>query len=160
MFLSGASSWYGGPRDSQDNDRPALAGASNREPGIAVYNRGTLGGYWRVKFPNGRSLTVRQTDIGPAPWTGKKVDVNYTAVKAAGYTEGNYPNPHVTAEYLGKRKPPTGPAPTAPAAPTPAAPAVAAALPQADDARKRLVLAQFLASRHRQTSPLFKLGVL
>lgn len=102
----GRTSWYGGPNDRLDNDKPALAGASNRNPGIAVYNRKTLGGWWRVVFPNGRSLVLQQTDIGPAPWTGKKVDVNYTAVRRAGYTESNYPTGGtVEYHYLGKTKP-------------------------------------------------------
>lgn len=102
----GRTSWYGGPRDSQDNDRPALPGASNKNPGIAVYNRRTLGGWWRVVFPNGRSLVLQQTDLGPAPWTGKKVDVNYTAVKAAGYTEGSYPTgAQVEYHFLGRQRP-------------------------------------------------------
>lgn len=102
----GKTSWYGGPRDSGDNDRPALPGATNKNPGIAVYNRQTLGGWWRVVFPNGRSLVLQQTDLGPAPWTGKKVDVNYTAVRKAGYTEGSYPTgATVEYHYLGKQRP-------------------------------------------------------
>ena len=99
-------SWYGGPRDNADNDRPALQGATNKVPGIARYNRSTLGHWFRVTGPNGKSIIVQQTDIGPAPWTGKGVDVNYTAVKALGYTEGNFPTgARARVEYLGKKKP-------------------------------------------------------
>lgn len=102
----GKTSWYGGPHDSGDNNIPSLPGATNKNPGIAVYSRKTLGGWWRVVFPNGRSLVVQQTDLGPAPWTGKKVDVNYTALRRAGYTEGNYPTgASVEYHWLGKSKP-------------------------------------------------------
>ena len=90
-WRSTKGSWYGGPRDAQDNDRPALQGATNKVPGIARFDRSTLGDTFEVRAPNGKTIRVRQTDIGPAPWTGKGLDVNYTAVKALGYTEGNFP---------------------------------------------------------------------
>lgn len=96
----GGWSWYGGPRDSGDNNRPALAGATNKEPGIAVYNRSTLGGYWLVD-ENGRQIVLRQTDIGPLP--PRVVDINYTALKLWGYTERNFPtDKRVSIKYLGK----------------------------------------------------------
>ena len=41
------------------------------QPGIAVYNPQTLKGWWRVTAPNGHMAVVQQTDVGPAPWTGR-----------------------------------------------------------------------------------------
>lgn len=90
LVTAGKGSWYGGPNDSGDNNRPA-SGIPNTVPGFAMYNRSTLGKLFRVVSPRGRSLNIRQTDIGPAPWTGRKVDLNYTAIKRFGYTESNFP---------------------------------------------------------------------
>lgn len=97
-----------GYRDPGDNNRPALAGASNDRPGIARYDRGTLGGWFRVTAPNGRTLVVQQTDIGPAPWTGAQIDVNAVAARELGYRQGNrFPTRQGwwKIEYLGKRRP-------------------------------------------------------
>ena len=100
--VSGKSSWYGGPNDSQDNNKPA-SGIPNTVPGIAIMNRETLGGWWRVKLWNGQEYDIQQTDLGPAAWTGKKIDFNYSAVKAMGFTEKNFPTGKVaSAQYLGK----------------------------------------------------------
>ncbi len=84
-LVQGASSWYGGPCDQQDNNIPALPGASNHEPGIAIYQRATLGKHWLLRGPNGRRVILRQTDFGPSPWTNKAIDLNYTAVSVLGY---------------------------------------------------------------------------
>ncbi|NBT35566.1 MAG: hypothetical protein EBT03_08520 [Betaproteobacteria bacterium] len=74
--------------------------------GLAVYNRKTLGGYWRVQWPNGRTTVERQVDIGPAPWTHRSIDFTSAAIRAAGYTEKNYPtDAKATITYLGKTKP-------------------------------------------------------
>jgi hypothetical protein len=65
-----------------------------------------LDGYWRVTAPNGRVAILRQTDIGPAPWTGRKVDITYSALGEFGYNESNFPTDStVHAEYLGKSLP-------------------------------------------------------
>src|SRR5438552_3604599 len=100
--LVGKTSWFGGPNDSTDSGHTA-SGGTTKEPGIAIYNKATLGGYWRVTTPNGRTAVLRQTDIGPAPWTGRKVDVTYSALGHLGYNEHNFPTDStVHAEYLGK----------------------------------------------------------
>lgn len=99
--VQGKVSTYGGPNDSQDNNRPALQGASNKNPGIAVYNQHTLGGYWLVTNSNGRTRVIQQTDIGPSPSTGRKVDVNPPAAKQLG---GVTTDKVVKAVYLGKSK--------------------------------------------------------
>lgn len=44
------------------------------EPGIALYNQSTLGEMFQVRTTTGHAL-LRQTDIGPAPWTGRVIDI-------------------------------------------------------------------------------------
>jgi len=86
VTLTGLASTYGsdpvtGFVDHGDNNLPALAGASNARPGIAVMRYDTLGRWWRVCTPAKRCRWVRQTDIGPASWTGRVVDINSTAAR-------------------------------------------------------------------------------
>lgn len=104
MKITGRTSWFGGPNDKQ-NIGTAL-GLPDTVRGLAVYNRSTLGGYWRVKWPNGKTTVERQVDIGPAPWTKRKIDFTSAAIRAAGYSERNFPtDSQATIEYLGKNKP-------------------------------------------------------
>lgn len=118
--LSGKISWFGGPNDPSAGGTPA-SGIPITTPGIAVYNRQTLGGWWKVTAPNGRSAIVQQTDLGPAPWTGRKIDFTFSALPLFGYTEKNFPtDATATAQYLGKKRP--GDINTPTAAPTPSAP--------------------------------------
>jgi len=115
--ITGKTSWFGGPNDPSAQGTPA-SGIPITTPGIAVYNRATLGGWWRVKFPNGKTVDLRQTDLGPAPFTGRAVDVTYSALGAAGYNEQNFPTDGtVTATYLGKTT--SGQPPAAAVAATP-----------------------------------------
>jgi hypothetical protein len=101
VALRGRVSWFGGPHDSMSGPTTA-SGLPVTQPGIAVYNTETLRGYWVVRFPNGRTAILRQTDIGPAPWTGRVLDVLYSAFPALGYTERNFPtDAQITARYLG-----------------------------------------------------------
>lgn len=105
MNLAGKVSWFGGPADSTDSGHTAN-GETTKTPGIAVYNHGTLGGYWRVKAPNGKTAVLKQTDIGPAPWTGRKIDVTYSALNKFGFNEHDFPtDSHFEAEYLGRKAP-------------------------------------------------------
>jgi hypothetical protein len=100
--LRGKVSWFGGPNDSTTGPTTAT-GLPVTHPGIAVYNTATKGGWWWVRFPNGRAAILQQTDFGPAPWTGRVVDVLYSALPAIGYTEANFPtDAEVVARYLGK----------------------------------------------------------
>src|SRR5205809_5360519 len=100
--LQGRVSWFGGPHDPEDSGHTA-SGGTTAEPGIAVYNHKTLGGYWRVTAPNGKTAVLKQTDIGPAPWTKRLVDVTYSALPHLGYNERSFPtDSQVRAEYLGQ----------------------------------------------------------
>ena len=99
--ITGKVSWFGGPND-KENTGTAL-GLPDTARGIAVYNQQTLGGYWQVKWPNGKVTVEKQIDIGPAPWTNRKIDFTSTAIKNAGYTESNFPtDASATITYLGK----------------------------------------------------------
>lgn len=99
--LRGAVSWFGGPHDPSSGPTTA-DGKPVSDPGIAVYDTATLNGYWWVRFPNGRSAVFQQTDVGPAPWTGRVLDVLYSALPDVGYTEADFPTgARITATYLG-----------------------------------------------------------
>jgi hypothetical protein len=100
--ITGKVSWFGGPNDPSSGPTTA-SGSPIAAGGIAVYNHSTLGGYWRLSFPNGRTVIEKQTDIGPAPWTGRAFDVAYSSLAGAGYSESDFPtNATVKAVYLGK----------------------------------------------------------
>lgn len=46
---------------------------------------------------------IQQTDIGPAPSTGRKFDFTYSALPALGYSTSNFPtNASISGVYLGK----------------------------------------------------------
>ena len=108
VSLTGKISWFGGPNDPSAGSMTA-SGAPISEPGIAVYNRQTLGGYWQVTMPNGHQAVLKQTDIGPAPWTGRKVDFTYSALPQLGYSEQNFPtDATISATYLGHNPPVAG----------------------------------------------------
>jgi murein DD-endopeptidase MepM/ murein hydrolase activator NlpD len=45
---------------------------------------------------------LKQTDLGPAPFTGRKIDVTYSALGKLGYNEANFPtDSQFKATYLG-----------------------------------------------------------
>ena len=100
-LLAGACSWFGGPDDPSSGSTTA-SGASVAVPGIAVYNKATLAGWWMVQLPNGTVAVIRQTDLGPAPSTGRKFDFTYSALPALGYSEQTFPTgQQVEGVYLG-----------------------------------------------------------
>lgn len=80
----GPSSWYGGACDKQDNNR-SYTGLPHSEPGIALYYLRPFKAYYLLTGPTGRKSVVRHSDKGPAPWTGKLVDLNWTAARAVGF---------------------------------------------------------------------------
>lgn len=157
MLVRGRGSWFGGPRDSMDSGATAL-GLTTATPGVAVRpggsymsGRATLGGYWRVRAPNGKVAIIRQTDIGPNQSTGRRIDVTYSALRQLGYNERNFPtDAGFSARYLGKRRP-SG-ADAYPAA-RPAAPASSPVRKQTitvpDQGARQQALRSYLAVRGR-----------
>lgn len=158
--IAGKVSWFGGPKDVETAGQKTASGASASEPGVAVYNRETLGGYWRITGANGKSAVLKQTDLGPAPWTGRKIDVTYSALGKLGYNEGNFPTDSTfKAEYLGKNAP-KEPAHTA------SIPSIAGSGTVFDQAafqkaQRASLLGKFIASNGgRAGNPLFASGLL
>jgi hypothetical protein len=92
--------WFGGPNDPTAGGAPA-SGLGYLSNGMAYYNTGSLGSRWLLQFPWGQSLSMRQIDVGPAPWTGNKFDMAYSALPQTPYNEQTWPNPTVTGTYLG-----------------------------------------------------------
>ncbi len=89
LFTSGRASWFGGPNDGM-NVGTAI-GVPDTTPGIALYNQGTLRKYFDVESPQGRRARLQQIDFGPAPWTGKVLDITSAALSAFGFNEKNFP---------------------------------------------------------------------
>lgn len=101
---TGLSSWYGGPCDHMDNDQP-YTGLPNTEPGIALYYLRPFKAFYLLTDSRGHRVVVRHSDKGPAPSTGKLVDLNWTAAAALGYPApggcvGGYPNGRVRITRL------------------------------------------------------------
>lgn len=92
--LEGKASVFGndsftGFHDASDSGTTALGTPTSRG-GIAVYRRSTLGGWWWVCAPRrvlaagvDRCHLVRQTDLGPAPWTARILDVTARTARRA-----------------------------------------------------------------------------
>lgn len=112
MFIGFASTYGNDPItgyvDTGDNNIPALAGHTNDQPGVAIYNQGTLGGWWQVTAPNSRTVILQQTDYGPS--TDRMIDINAVAARSAfGYPAASFPTDQGSwsAVYLGKDAPQT-----------------------------------------------------
>ena len=92
-------------RDTGDNGKNA-SGLPQTTPGIAIYNRKTLGDWYEVEL-KGKKYKVRQVDIGPAPWTGRKIDINAPLADMAGWNPKNFPTDSVVKyRHIGKQLPP------------------------------------------------------
>jgi peptidoglycan hydrolase-like protein with peptidoglycan-binding domain len=97
VWDSGKGSWYSQYEGRYDWNDPGDKAGSNalRVPddaqGISFFNSGTLGRWFEVQYPNGKKFIEQQTDIGPAPWTGKKIDISAAAAERAGYSPDNFP---------------------------------------------------------------------
>src|SRR5262245_7544224 len=94
---SGKGSWYSQYSgkynwvDSGDQPGSNALGVPDSAQGCAFYNRSTLGDWFVVTAPNGRPLLMPQTDIGPNPSTGRKIDISSHMAETFGYTPRNFP---------------------------------------------------------------------
>lgn len=94
-------SWYSqlpqfGWRDPQDRPGSAAYRVGGRSipdelQGIALPSRKTLGQWFLVTTPSGQTHRLQQTDIGPAGWTGRGVDISAAAAHKMGYTPKTFP---------------------------------------------------------------------
>lgn len=94
---SGRGSWYSQYRgkylwvDKGDKPNSNALGVPDDEQGVAFYSRETLGKWFLVTAPNGKTLKLQQTDVGPHPRTGRKIDIAAVAAEEFGYTPKNFP---------------------------------------------------------------------
>jgi LysM repeat protein len=98
--IVGQMTWFGGPHDPGARGVPA-SGLGWRTDGMSFYNYGSLGHRWLISFPWGQTLNMAQIDIGPAPWTGNRFDIAFSALPNTPYGWRNWPNPIVTGTYQG-----------------------------------------------------------
>ena len=110
----GQMSWFGwfeGKHDWDDhldNGRNA-SGLAQSVPGIAYHNKDTIKHWWKLTFPNKKTVIVRQVDLGPAGWTGKIIDVNASLADMIGYSPRTFPTGKlILFQYINKEKPPYG----------------------------------------------------
>jgi hypothetical protein len=97
---TGRISWFGGPTDTTGAQTTLT---DPRVQGIAFDNVATKGGFWLLKMPNGVIGLVRQTDVGPAPSTGRTFDFGAALLPQLGYSGKNFPtNASISAVYVGR----------------------------------------------------------
>lgn len=90
-------SWYSqlppfGWFDPQDRPGSNALGVPDSQQGIALPTRRGLGKWFLVTPPGGNQpFPLQQTDTGPAPWTGRGVDISAAGAHQMGYTPKNFP---------------------------------------------------------------------
>lgn len=91
-----------------DGDAPGSSalGVPDDKQGIAFLERSTLGKWFDVTAPNGKTLRLQQTDIGPAKWTGKGIDIAAVAAERFGYSPSNFPTGGIFSWRPAGGKPP------------------------------------------------------
>src|SRR5262245_20608685 len=78
-------------RDTGDKPGSNALGVPDSQQGIALPSRSTLGKWFDVTAPNGQTYRLQQTDIGPAKWTGRGIDISAAAAEKMGYSPKNFP---------------------------------------------------------------------
>ena len=84
---SGKYNWV----DRGDRPNSNALGVPDSAQGCAFLDRSTLGDWFVVTAPNGKSLLMPQTDIGPSPRTGRKIDISAHMAEAFGYAPSTFP---------------------------------------------------------------------
>jgi hypothetical protein len=99
--FSGKGSWYSQYKgkytwvDTGDKPNSNALGVPDDEQGCAFYNQKTLGDWFDVTAPNGKTLRLCQTDVGPHPKTGRKIDIAAVAAERFGYSPKNFPTDEI-----------------------------------------------------------------
>jgi len=84
---SGKYEWH----DSEDEPNSNALGVPDDQQGIALQSRSTLGKWFNVTAPNGVTLKLQQTDLGPSKWTHRTIDIAAVAAERFGYTPKSFP---------------------------------------------------------------------
>ena len=84
---SGKYNWV----DRGDRPNSNALGVPDSAQGCAFLDRSTLGDWFVVTAPNGKSLLMPQTDIGPSRSTGRQIDISAHMAEAFGYAPSTFP---------------------------------------------------------------------
>ncbi len=93
----GRGSWYSQFHgiyhwvDDTDTPNSNALGVPDDCQGVSFYDHATLGKWFVVSAPNGHSSLEQQTEIGPAPWTGRKIDISAVCAERLGYSPTTFP---------------------------------------------------------------------
>ena len=94
---SGRGSWYSQYSgtynwvDAGDAPNSNALRVPDSAQGCAFPDSSTLGDWFVVTAPNGRSLRMPQTDVGPSRHTNRQIDISAHMAEAFGYRPGNFP---------------------------------------------------------------------
>ena len=73
-----------------DSEGQTADGGNTNRPCIAIYSRRGLGHWFQVTI-NGHHAKLLQCDIGPAPWTGRMIDVTGVGDLRLGFRPSAFP---------------------------------------------------------------------
>lgn len=121
FLQTGKGSWYSQYKgqykwvDTGDAPNSAALGCPDDAQGVSFYASHTLGEWFMVTAPNGKTSIEQQTDIGPHPRTGRKIDISAAAAERFGYSPKDFPtdsiftwwpidDPKVVANLMPKRQ--------------------------------------------------------
>lgn len=94
---SSKGSWYSQYKgryhwkDPEDEPGSNALGVPDDQQGIALPSHKTLGDWFWVTAPNGVTLKLQQTDIGPSSYTGRTIDISAVAAEHFGYSPETFP---------------------------------------------------------------------
>ena len=93
----GKGSWYSQYKgkyrwgDNEDEPNSNALGVPDDCQGISFLNHDTLGKWFELHAPNGNISIEQQTEIGPALWTGRKIDISAVCAERMGYSPETFP---------------------------------------------------------------------
>lgn len=96
-LMRGKGSWYSQYkgkykwRDLGDKPNSNKLGVPDDCQGISFLDRSRLGKWFEIHAPNGRISIEQQTEIGPASWTGRAIDISAVCAERMGYSPKTFP---------------------------------------------------------------------
>ena len=105
--VKGKTSTFGPPGEPAHS---TAGGSSSSFPGVAIRPGATwqtgkpfLGGSWEIDLGPSHRGVLKQTDLGPNEWTGRRIDITGAGARQLHLDPKNFPTDSVgTARYLGK----------------------------------------------------------